>query len=802
MSIQTIVAGGTGDEIRDKLNDNFSYLESLINAINTGSFKGLISPPANSIPTPIEGDWYFSIYNASSNFVIVPMGITVNAGELCFIQYLSSAWHKYVISDSIGGTGSMTGAQIVTALSNLVGNNRLPKSAVWGADFALNYRGTEDFNFPESSYIMKRGDFVVCQLGGVGSPYKDGDWAIAMVDGLTPINIEDEPDSFLILPFGSITDTVSATAIRDSLETLLGNEKLAKQYIYGSEKGLNYKGAGNLYDSAIQTSLMSVVFAGDMWIHSNDSLPSPGESNNSSDSSNLKDGDILMAIIDNADTDNFSNDTNWRIIRQSPMDYATITYTTSSGGTTNDTLDLYSKLSDVVKLTITTSNSLTPVKYFGKGVSGSRKKLWVHNNHASNPTTFSIQSVALSASTGIHASGVTPGNSFSYIITASNSLFIDAICINQNFWIITNIAAQSTSGPKSPDTGGIGIDGEYEVDFSAEKIWSDVILTGATEFIVNSSSNASYEAGTKVVMIINGDGYELTFSEDFTIISGVFYPLGMNVVEMIYAYDMTVKVIIHNNLAYKSRHFEVTNDYTIDKVNSYNFIDVDSTTQQTDITFTDKYDFNVYRIKKIDSSVNVVNIIEDSVILRSLTVQGEFVDMFYNSLTSEWVIYHNKIGIDINENARTTGYLSSKKCGTFAYISVADDTTCTVQNTYYPIAGTFTNSPMEDFSVVADPAIKYEGTLTQYFQINWSATFASDNNSNTISIGAKKGTNLITSSVMSMYCKTNGELYSLSGVFVVELAEHDTIQLVIASNVAGASISVTHFTTSIREFFD
>jgi len=55
---------------------------------------------------------------------------------------------------------------------------------------------------------------------------------------------------------------------------------------------------------------------------------------------------------------------------------------------------------------------------------------------------------------------------------------------------------------------------------------------------------------------------------------------------------------------------------------------------------------------------------------------------------------------------------------------------------------------------------------------------------------------------MGSFFKNSNQPYSISGTVVVSLAEDDEIQLVVASDEAGAKIKFYHFTTTVSEFFD
>lgn len=154
--------------------------------------------------------------------------------------------------------------------------------------------------------------------------------------------------------------------------------------------------------------------------------------------------------------------------------------------------------------------------------------------------------------------------------------------------------------------------------------------------------------------------------------------------------------------------------------------------------------------------------------------------------------------IDLN------GYINGKKCGIFASLDSPTNTTITTAGTYYPILGTFTNSPMEDFGAATTytPGIKYTGAKTQHFEIDWHATGSGDSAGITTHIGIKKNGVLCSAGVMGTFLKFTGEMQALSGTCVIELATNDEIQLVITADGNGDVITINQFTTTITEFFD
>jgi len=144
------------------------------------------------------------------------------------------------------------------------------------------------------------------------------------------------------------------------------------------------------------------------------------------------------------------------------------------------------------------------------------------------------------------------------------------------------------------------------------------------------------------------------------------------------------------------------------------------------------------------------------------------------------------------------------KYGVSAYLNATATTTTTLADTWYPINGTFINEIMEGFYLnitdPLDPSIVYNGTETQYFDIDWAASVATDAAATTVHIGARNGATP-DGWEMATLCKTAGEEYFIGGTMSIELSQGERVQLVIQSDDAGDVISVIHFTTKIRESF-
>ena len=138
---------------------------------------------------------------------------------------------------------------------------------------------------------------------------------------------------------------------------------------------------------------------------------------------------------------------------------------------------------------------------------------------------------------------------------------------------------------------------------------------------------------------------------------------------------------------------------------------------------------------------------------------------------------------------------------TAAYVTASADVTITTGDTFYAIAATYSNNPLEGFRIGTD-AIIYEGHPA-YYEIDWHATVKSEDAGRTIRIGVSKNSETLTAgsaSVMSIYAKYAAEAVSMSGTVVVQLDAEDTIQLQVTSDTNADVVTVEHFTTTIRPF--
>lgn len=158
-------------------------------------------------------------------------------------------------------------------------------------------------------------------------------------------------------------------------------------------------------------------------------------------------------------------------------------------------------------------------------------------------------------------------------------------------------------------------------------------------------------------------------------------------------------------------------------------------------------------------------------------------------------------GVTMTGDLSSVGYINGKKSGVYAYMASATNTNITAINTFQFVNGMFNNPVIENFTLVPVPGIQYDGTLMQCFEIDWYATVLASQNSTTVEFGIAKNNVSIPGSEMCVYCKQAAEKFTVGGTCVTSLSTNDVIQLVIRADKTG-DVTVQHFTTTIREFFD
>ncbi len=137
--------------------------------------------------------------------------------------------------------------------------------------------------------------------------------------------------------------------------------------------------------------------------------------------------------------------------------------------------------------------------------------------------------------------------------------------------------------------------------------------------------------------------------------------------------------------------------------------------------------------------------------------------------------------------------------GVFAYLNVPNITECIVKDTYYPIAGNFTNDPVGGFKIYED-SIQYIGDRMCYFSIVWFATVQSSNSNNTLLFAIKHNGEVLSKSIMGDFLMRK-DSESTSGTVVIPLYAKDMIQLVVSYAKKKTDLTFHYFTTSIRPFF-
>jgi len=150
-----------------------------------------------------------------------------------------------------------------------------------------------------------------------------------------------------------------------------------------------------------------------------------------------------------------------------------------------------------------------------------------------------------------------------------------------------------------------------------------------------------------------------------------------------------------------------------------------------------------------------------------------------------------------------TSYKSSPDIGVYAALSASTDTTITTGETFYAMAGTFTNTPMSGFELIAGPYIQLTGR-SGYYEIDWHASVSGDSNSMEVHIGMAKNDETLTiagEGTVGTFLKTSGEVQGFSGTRVVWLEPGDTIQIQVTADDDGDVVTVKHFTTTISRFF-
>jgi hypothetical protein len=156
------------------------------------------------------------------------------------------------------------------------------------------------------------------------------------------------------------------------------------------------------------------------------------------------------------------------------------------------------------------------------------------------------------------------------------------------------------------------------------------------------------------------------------------------------------------------------------------------------------------------------------------------------------------VGNDINLG----GYLTRKKSGLFVYLKEEYTTNIIDPGEFYPITGTFEYNPIENFTSIGvnSTGSRYDGVLKQFFKVCWASSVYVLNNNTTVTMGLKHNGVLMTNSLIANVCKIADEMYHISGAFVIELSQTDTLQLVVATDL-GNDIKFKYCTAAVSVFF-
>lgn len=141
--------------------------------------------------------------------------------------------------------------------------------------------------------------------------------------------------------------------------------------------------------------------------------------------------------------------------------------------------------------------------------------------------------------------------------------------------------------------------------------------------------------------------------------------------------------------------------------------------------------------------------------------------------------------------------VSLEKSNVFGTLNTSTDTETTLASTWYPIAGAFTNDPIENFTLNVDK-IKYSGLETRIFKVIVSVSASSDTvNTNTyIGIGVN-GNDPATRMQAGIVLKLAADKSSWMVMGEVILETDDEIQLMVLSDQAGAKITFSNVQANI-----
>jgi len=277
-------------------------------------FKGLATAATNP-GNPDTVDYYIARVDSLVNQNYIFFNVTVNAGELALLKRNGNIWEKHIIGTVSGDGGAiaeLTAEQIRDALQSLSGSTRLNKMAVFGADFALNFRAKMDIlngqAMQQFGFVLP-GDFWIASGITETDVLKNGDWIVAVADDIsTPIDPAEytDPTYWTIFPMHAL----SGAEIVTKLESLTPSSRLHKSFVRGADFALNRRGKGDVMDATFRVDSMNNILKGDLWIYWLDG---------SGGTDALVEGDWVIAMCDNPDNFNYEDTANWWILKFSAV---------------------------------------------------------------------------------------------------------------------------------------------------------------------------------------------------------------------------------------------------------------------------------------------------------------------------------------------------------------------------------------------------------------------------------------------------------------------------------------------------
>lgn len=140
--------------------------------------------------------------------------------------------------------------------------------------------------------------------------------------------------------------------------------------------------------------------------------------------------------------------------------------------------------------------------------------------------------------------------------------------------------------------------------------------------------------------------------------------------------------------------------------------------------------------------------------------------------------------------------ISLEKSNAFGYLPTAAITTTTLADTYYPIAGTFTNPVLDNFVLDGDKIV-YKGTETREFKVILSVSVSSDTGTCTTTIGVSKDGSVPSGLSAVRLLKLTTDIGSWICQGELTLETDDEVQLVVKSDKVGAELTFHTTQTNI-----